>query len=193
MSTTAIAPTFAFDGKNADAQRVAAQQAADLVRDTSAETKAGLRAVIVRAIREGIPPYDAARVIVGMIGLTEKQALAVMNYREGLIDLGHPLDRVDALVERYAQRKLRERAETIAQTEIIGALNTGAEESWRQAQADGLLPRGTRKQWIVTPDDRLCPICRPMEGVTVPIGEEFSLPGPPAHPRCRCTVAVVTP
>jgi hypothetical protein len=59
-----------------------------------------------------------------------------------------------------------------------------------------------RQYWIVTPDDRLCPIC-----VRIPdmnpdgraIGDLFMTPEgpvdyPPApHPDCRCTVGLALP
>lgn len=194
MSAPSVA--FAFKGTNPAAQRVAARQAARLVTNVSLETLAALRAVVVRAIREGIPPYDAARIIRELVGMTTQQAQAAMNYREELIDQGLPLERVNTLVDRYAAKKIRERAETIARTEIMDALNEGSEESWREAQAEGLLGDGAKKEWMVAPDDRLCPSCEPMDGVAVPLGDDFSTPlgkvsGPPLHPNCRCTTAVI--
>lgn len=190
------APAFRFDGGNPSAARAAQRYAARMVVEISHETMMALRAIVVRSIREGIPPYDAARMIRPLIGLTTQQAQAVMNYRQGLIDLGLDSMRVNTLVDRYAARKLRERAETIARTETMKALNTGAREAWRQAQKTGLLGPGAVKEWITTPDERLCPVCQPMDGVQVPLGEPFRtgngpLQGPPAHPRCRCAHSVL--
>lgn len=81
------------------------------------------------------------------------------------------------------------RADTIAATEVIRASNEGQQELWSQAVEEGLLTGKEQKEWIVTPDDRLCPICEPMEGVTVALDETFNvegdqIDGPPAHPRC---------
>ncbi len=188
-------PAFRFDGENVAAQRAAARYAARFVTEISAETRAALRTLIVRAIADGIPPYDAARIIATFVGLTEKQAMAALSYRAQLIDSGLRIDRVDRAVEAYVGRKIRERAETIARTEIMAALNDGALESWSQAQKEGLLGEGATKEWITTPDERLCPFCAPMDGVAVPLKGLFNtglgtVDGPPLHPRCRCAIAV---
>jgi SPP1 gp7 family putative phage head morphogenesis protein len=88
------------------------------------------------------------------------------------------------------------RAETIARTETMRASNQGQQELWAQAEDAGLLTGKEEQEWIVTPDDRLCPICEPMDGVTAPMGGSFRLntgevvDGPPAHPNCRCTIAL---
>ncbi len=87
------------------------------------------------------------------------------------------------------------RAELIARTEVMRASNEGQLEAWDQATDAGLLTGNEQKEWIVTPDDRLCPICEPMDGVTVPLDDDFDVDGdkvdaPPAHPNCRCTVGL---
>jgi hypothetical protein len=191
-------PAFGFTGTNVAAQRVAAKTAARLITEIARETMAAIRSLVVASIRDGIPPYDAARAIRSMIGMNTQQARAAENYRRDLIDSGLPLDRVDALVDRYVERKIRDRAETIARTEILGSLNEGAREGWREAVKDGLLSEDAVKEWIVTPDDRLCPYCEPMDGAQVPLTEQFKTPlgdvdGPPLHPRCRCAQSVTEP
>lgn len=87
------------------------------------------------------------------------------------------------------------RAEVIARTETMNASNEGQQQLWEQAQEAGFLTGEEKKEWITTPDDRLCPICEPMDGVTVAMSEDFNVDGdqvdnPPAHPNCRCTIAL---
>jgi len=87
------------------------------------------------------------------------------------------------------------RAETIARTETMKASNAGQQLAWDQAAEEGLLTGDESMEWIVTPDDRLCPICEPLDGQTVPLGGMFDVDGedvegPPAHPNCRCTVGL---
>lgn len=194
MTTTT---TFRFDGKNVTAQRVAARQGARLVTAVTAETKAALRALVARSIRDGIPVYDAARMIRSMVGMTERQASAAQLHRTQLIDMGLSIDKVDARVARFVEKKIRERADVIARTETMAALNEGALEGYRQARADGWLDEAAMKEWMTTPDERLCLlVCAPMDGVRVPLGEPFrtsdgDMDGPPAHPNCRCSVVVV--
>jgi SPP1 gp7 family putative phage head morphogenesis protein len=87
------------------------------------------------------------------------------------------------------------RAEVIARTETMKASNEGVQEAWNQAVDEGLLTGKELQVWIVTDDDRLCPICEPLDGETAAIDGEFesdgeTYDGPPAHPNCRCTVGL---
>lgn len=180
---------FRFDAKNPQAQRVAERIAANMVTNVGDKTIQAIRALIVRSIREGIPVYDAARMIREMVGMTAPQAQAAMTYRETLINSGLSIQRVDTLMERYVKRKIRERAKTIARTETITALNRGQQESWRQAKRDGFLDDKAMKEVIVTPDEKLCPICSGLDGQAVPIDEPFQTArgefmSPAFHPRC---------
>lgn len=87
------------------------------------------------------------------------------------------------------------RADVIARTEVMRASNQGQLEAWEQATDAGLLTGDETKEWITTPDDRLCPVCEPLDGVNVAMNEDFDVDGekvegPPAHPNCRCTVGL---
>ncbi len=46
------------------------------------------------------------------------------------------------------------------------------------------------KTWATAEDERVCPICLPLDGQTVPIKQNFDgdLRYPPAHVMCRCSV-----
>lgn len=88
-----------------------------------------------------------------------------------------------------------ERAELIARTETMRASNEGQQEAWDQAAEAGLLTGNEEQEWIVTPDDRLCPECEPFDTVTAELGGTFEAEGvtsdgPPLHPRCRCTLGL---
>lgn len=183
---------FRFDGKNTAAQVRARRHAAKMVTAVTEETRAALAALVRRAIREQIPPYEAARTIRTMVGMNQRQAAAAMNYRAGLIDAGMPITTVDKKVERYVKQKVAERAVMIARTETMDALNGGLELSWKQAQFRGLLDPNAEKEWMVTPDDRLCPRCTEVDGARAPVGQafEFGVHHPPLHPLCRCTVVI---
>lgn len=103
---------------------------------------------------------------------------------------------VDDLIDKITEIIGDEaRAEVIARTETMRASNEGQMQAWDQAADAGLLTGEESKEWITTPDDRLCPVCEPMDGVTVKLSEEFNvdgerMDGPPAHPRCRCTLGL---
>ena len=165
---------FSFDGKNESAQKVATQHAAKMITIISDETKATIRMLIVRSIKTGIPPYDAARMIRAFVGMTRPQAISAINYRTELIDQGLNLDRVEILMARYTKKKIRERAIMIARTEIMSALNKGVLQSWKQAKKEGYLNKSFGKEIIVTPDERLCDFCAPLDGQLVPLNEGFN-------------------
>jgi hypothetical protein len=187
MSKKTVDVTFGFDGTSDDAIRVAERQAGAMVKRITEETTAAIRGAVSRMLRDGVPPYDAARTIKSTIGLNEPQTQAVLNYRERLIDGGLHTGAVNAAVDRYANKLLDVRARTIARTEIMDALNTGQDEAWQEAQAEGLLGKDAEKEWI-TADP--CDDCEEYDGETVGIGEEFEEGDPPLHPNCRCTIGL---
>lgn len=79
----------------------------------------------------------------------------------------------------------RERAEMIARTEIARAMEASVLAYGREVG-------GMDKEWLDAPG--ACPICQAnaAEG-TVPIHRAFASgdEAPPAHPRCRCALALV--
>ncbi len=184
--------TFRFDDQAEAAVKAAEEMAGILITEISDVTEQNIRNLIVEAIREGIPPYDAARAIQPMIGLTASQGQAALKYRQELIDNGLTLEKVNDKTDAYAEELLKSRADTIARTEILDALNEGQDEAWQQAQDKGLLSDNATKEVILTDD--ACEECVAIaaEG-PVPIGDDFSEDGPPFHPRCRCTIAIATP
>lgn len=184
--------TFRFDAKLPDAARVAQRQAAMMVTQVSKETERNIRNLIVKAITDGIAPQEAARAIRQTVGLNSAQGQAAMKYRTALLDTGLALDKVEKAFERYTDKLLSVRAETIARTEIMDALNEGKSESFLQAQADGYLTADATEVLITDPD--ACEeICLPLSGTTVPLGGEWEEGRPPFHPRCRCTTVIGTP
>jgi len=84
-----------------------------------------------------------------------------------------------------------DRTRMIARTESMTATNEGQRDLWEQAVKDGYLNGDEQQVWITTPDDKLCDICEPLEGVTVGMDEDFPEEGPPAHPNCRCTIGLL--
>lgn len=86
-----------------------------------------------------------------------------------------------------------ERARLIATTEITRAYATGqaaAGETLKEQFPDVRVV----KTWWTNNDDQVCPICSPLQGVTVDEDEEFDneFDGPPSHPGCRCWISYRT-
>lgn len=183
--------TLRFDLTNPLAIEVARQTAAGMVTRISAETRLALQNIIRRAIEEGITYRDAAVLIRQVIGLTAQASQAVLNYRAALLELGLSREKAAARIAAYAATKLRERALTISRTELINSVNAGQIAAWRDAAQRNLIPPDARMIWITTPDDRICPRCLAMDGMTVPIWSSFPGGNPALHPNCRCALGLV--
>ena len=184
-----------FDVANPRAIAWARTHAAKLAVDMSEETRRAVRAIIARGFTQGRHPYQTAKLLLDVIGLTERQGVALMSYRDKLEEQGFLGKDLDDEVLVRSNEMFEARAEMIARTETMRASNEGQQELWNQAVDAGLLTGAELREWIVTPDDRLCPICEAMEGQTVGMGEPFDVDGedvmvPPAHPNCRCTIGI---
>lgn len=88
------------------------------------------------------------------------------------------------------------RAQLIARTETMRAVNTGQRFVFDDARDDGLIPEDAELEWIATEDKVTCPICADLDGERIGFDEGFDVDGdildhPPAHPNCRCTVGLV--
>lgn len=206
---------LAFDRTNPASTAWARERAAALVTRVTEDVRQAVRAIVTDAFERQVDVRDTARAIRRVIGLRPDQVRAAARYRDELQALAasqQPVTRatrmrrlssrgltpakVDAWVQRYEERLLRQRADLIARTEILTAEHQGQLALWRQQVEAGLLPDGTVKRWIVTPDDRLCPVCAVMDGQRRRLFEPFDagpfglVMMPPAHPACRCSAAI---
>lgn len=185
------------------------------------------RQSVTEAIRAGIEggrnPLDTARSIPRAIGLTAQMERAAQNYERALTEgrmrdaagyglrdrrLGHSVEpdaaRVARMVQRYRERALAHRAQTIARTESIRAANAGNHLLWEQQVEEGKVQVAQlRRKWIYTADakvrhaHRTIPSMNP-EGVGQRDAFRSELgpimyPGDPAASaantiNCRCTV-----
>lgn len=187
----------AFDIVNPRTFEFIRTETARLVTNVTEETKAAIRAIVEDAFRIapgklGQGPRAMAEDIVAHIGPNERQMRALLAYREKLVADGAP--NVETLVDRYHARLVKERALLIGRTEALMAANAGQRLKWDQAIADGLLdPARWEASWIVSPDERLCPKCKTMQGNRRSVTGRYTegvyagTVGPPGHPRCRCT------
>ena len=185
---------FAFNAKNREAQRIARDYAAQQVQNINKETTLAIRQTIRRSIRDQTPPREAAKIIKEIVGLNRPQHDTLIRYLESLPE-GLTLSAKVKALRKYKAKLVRRRAMMIARTEVIDALNLGAEVARKQAQGQGLLGKDAEKEWLTTPVGA-CSICEALNGKSVKIGEKFQSPrgalnGPTAHPNCRCGLAPV--
>lgn len=184
-----------FDLTNPAAVKWASNNSARMITQVSADTQKGVQALVVRAFEQGIPPRDLARMIREQgIGLTAPQAIALGNFRAGLVTAGLKAERIQVLTQRKYAQQITHRSMVIARHELLQASNRGQSLLWSESTSAGLIPDTTKRKWIITPDDRLCPICAQMTGDRAVTGltESWSTPNGSVdipqqiHIMCRC-------
>lgn len=183
---------------------------AQFVTDCTEEQQSAIAALLNKNMRDCHTVDELARMIRPCIGLTESDVKAVMRYYDSIVDTyrnDHPRMKAESIRQRardaaqkYAERKHRQRALTIAQTESAFAYNWGADEGIRQAQEQNLIGV-VKKYWSTSGNDGVCDICAALDGVEIDMDGEFNFNGrelfagqkrlPPAHPHCCCAVLYI--
>ncbi len=181
---------LSFEIASPEAIKWAQERSAALVTGITDTTRRAISDAVAVGLDQGGTIAGTSRAIRNVIGLTPRDARSVMLAADGLDSKG--LDRLSGTL-------LRRRASNISRTETIAASNRGQQEFWNQAEESGFLAHEDAfQEWIVTPDDRLCPICEPMGGQVVGLkspfetGEGDQVLSPPAHPSCRCAVGLAS-
>lgn len=128
-----------------------------------------------------------------LYGLDPRSAFAYENYASG-----KTITR-DMSLRSLGDKYLERRAEITGQVHSFTALNFGRQMLFAEAVGENIIPVSARKVWVTAIDERVCPWCKPMDGVAVPVldrfeinvnGKHHKLVVPPVHPRCRCTVVL---
>lgn len=167
-----------------------------IVQLSEAQHEAIREILRIYILEHPLSPYDLAKVIEPLIGLTSSEAVAVARYRESLVKENLSENVIENLTNKYAEFLLKKRALRIARTELSYAYNRGQLEAIREAKANGFFRGEVIKTWLTAGDERTCEFCQSLDGEVV--GLEETYPGatkreqeiltPPAHPMCRCTV-----
>ena len=185
------------------------------------------KSALLQGVEAGLNPRQQALLFRQSIGLTENQITWVMNYRrlleEGSKDVfdrvlrdrrfdstilnainnDEPLSskQIDRIVERYRERVLIYRSETIARTESLSAVHQGVDNMYFQAIDSGVLDETNMQQtWHTSPPEkRIRDSHKSMDGQVRKMGEAFEsgagnylrYPGDPEAPvaervDCRC-------
>ena len=162
---------------------------ANEIREITDQDMEMVRTIIADGMKQKLTYKKIAQNLRGVIGLTGRQSQAVVNYKKNLEDSGKPPEKVKSLVDRYAERMRKYRSETIALTESHTAIEEAWSDSVTAAVRQGIIsPTEYELYWLVASDERLCPQCMALAGVTSPPDvQNFKGHGiPPLHPRCRC-------
>ncbi len=134
-----------------------------------------------------------------IVGLTARQARSLETLRGELVKADVAPGEVARQVEVAAQRALRLRVESISRTESLAVANNAQQLTWQAAEQQGFLDTDHFKRfWILTPDSRLCVICKQIPSLNaggVGLQEPFQTPlgpvqVPPVHVQCRCACSL---
>lgn len=224
--------SLSFDPSFPRAAAIMRQNRLSFIQEFTDVQRQAVRRVLVDALETGVGPLEAARAFRGAIGLTSYQLDTVDNYRRLLeqgdaralqrmlrdarfdrsvaraVRDGRPVDpeRIARMVERYRQRMLAWRAETIARTETIRTLNQARTEALAQVVEQASIPTdAVRRTWRSTRDSRVRDTHAQMDGQERGMHEPFISPsgarmmspgdgglGAPASEliNCRCVLMV---
>lgn len=197
--TQGVATVARLDLVSAHAVEYGETRAGTLIAGIQAHQLDTVRATLGETLRGNYTPDRAGRLLRGTVGLSERQARALVNYERGLYEkmmtgstsvalrgAGRPLadaryslrnlneERIQRMVDRYRERLVNYRAEMIARTETMRASNMGAYAEQIAAGMNGLFDlRTARRIWMTTPDDRACDVCGFLDGQEVGFGEMF--------------------
>lgn len=155
--------------------------------------------MVARAVDQGWTDEALGSRLQTIVGLDPMYEQAVQNYRAGRIASGDPSGKADRLAKQYAKRLQGARALKIARTEVQRSLNDGQRLIWQDMRDAGDISNHAVRVWVLHKDERLCKVCRPMNGKRAAIGKDggYNVPnvgavvGPPIHPNCRCSESLV--
>ena len=129
---------------------------------------------------------DVHRELADGIRRTVMSGIATGKGVEGIVrDLGHVVKDPESFRHAGSKvfRKAQVRMEVIARTEVLRAPNQGRIKFHQEVGVEKL-------EWMTMEDERVCPICGPLDGRRFATGR---FPPQPAHPNCRCTSVVAWP
>jgi hypothetical protein len=223
---------FEFNAANRRAVSHLQETRLRLLVEFTGEQRAATQVFLQSAFERGLSPIEQARELQKSIGLTRHQSRIIQNYRRNLeqrstaaltrtlrdrrfdstvaraIRTDTPLSaaQIDRMVDRYSERWVRFRANTIAKTESLAAAGAADLEAWTQAVDAGVIDEEDITQvWRTSLRDNRRDSHRAMEGQKRKLREPFTsgagvalrFPGDPRAgaaetANCNCVVARAT-
>lgn len=193
--------SFSFNPTTANIKNWTANHAGELIVQLTDTQAKGINSLIQMAATTGMSVDELAKCIRPTVGLYSGQMTANFNYyqsvKNNLLKNNPHMTQSTAIkiasekALKYAEKQHMYRAMNIARTELAFAYNRGEFESAKQAVQQGYMGH-TVKRWIIAGDNRVCPICRSLEGEEAELESEYNIKSksdgltPPAHPSCRC-------
>lgn len=181
LPKSALLAQYSFDSRRVSALVADEGYRGRFINDVTEEQKKVIARIVNRGFVLGLTKAKVARQIRECIGLTTTQEEWVQNYRrqletldpdifertlrdkrsdrliQRLIEEGGELTpvQVNRMVERYRQRLIQYRAQTIARTESLRAVRMGEYDALNDAYESGAIDSRCRRFWVTCSDERV--------------------------------------
>lgn len=148
-------------------------------------------------VNQKVPARAAAEQVLNAYGLTPRQMSGALALKAPEKTFSVSPRALKAKFNEYVGRSLRSRFKIFAEQEVHNLDLQAKQTAWMWMQDNGGLNETAQKVWLTARDEKVCPICGPMNGVRADIKDKFELPNgseiwvPGVHPNCRCDVRVI--
>ncbi len=194
--TKLLADDLAYANPNTVA--LAVTETGQLITEISRDTRLHVGRIMAGGFSEGQDWRQISARLRTTIGIHSRNAAAIdrrfmarlTEYADAGMTPGDARVKAERLAAREYTRAVRSRSVTIARTETTRANTLGRRAGWGQANENGLIPPDAKVEWLAYDP---CELCAGMSGKRVPWQDSFSPTDPPLHPRCRCTILLITP
>ena len=188
-----LGESIAFSLTNPNAVQFLEEFGADMVTNITPATRERIRLALKQAWADGLTPQQAAKRIREGLGLTAEMEVQKNKLIADMLAAGATEAEVEEYIAKWVEKKIRYRAQLIAENELVSAGNHGQEMLWDQAVQEGYIdPAKAKRRWVTTSGDKVCKYCNPMDGVEVGIYESWQTGlGPVSTPtdihiHCHC-------
>jgi len=168
----------------------------------------GMTDYLIRAGREGGQAFFDKNGIEGSFVLKNEKVIEYFKDHSNLL-----IESVDTTTKEWLASKLQEGKDLLMTPQEIVDFIMQESDVFTEVRAEMIVLTETANAMMVTElataeeygikeiiwrtsiDDRVCPICLPLEGSKTTIGKSFpdGYFHPPAHPNCRCFIEEVIP
>lgn len=121
------------------------------------------------------------RVFTDLKGVTEQMSTNISRELVDGLTRGDSPRKVARAINKQIDKVGKTRSVTIARTETIRAHAEGNLDAMEELGIDKVT---VAVEWSTAGDDRVCPLCQPLDGVEMSIHEARGIL--PRHPNCRC-------
>lgn len=156
-------------------------------RDLAAQSREVIEALMIEGLQRDRDPKETAALILLYRWVLIRQLPGLEKLRQRMLNGRMSRAAIRAALAGAVGSAKTNRAELFAATAITAAITAVIIAIIADAVLAGTAPRNVR--WVTQRDELVCPVCGALDGVVQPLGAPWGLlglPGPPAHPRCRC-------